>query len=127
MPLFVIVLRKGYGLGAQAMAGGGFHEPHFMVAWPTGEFGAMGLEGAVRLAHKKELEAISDAAARKARFDELVARDYERGKAIHLAAFAVIDDVIDPADSRARILAGWRSLPPVAPRTGKKRPFVDTW
>lgn len=127
VPLFAIVLRKGYGLGAQAMAGGGFHEPHFMVAWPTGEFGAMGLEGAVRLAHKKELEALADLAERKVRFDTLVARDYQHGKAIHLAAHAVIDDVIDPADSRARILAGWRSLPPAPPRTGKKRPFVDTW
>ena len=60
VPTGTIVLRKGYGLGAQAMAGGGFKAPLFTVAWPTSEFGAMGLEGAVRLGMRRELEAIED-------------------------------------------------------------------
>ncbi len=45
VPIFTVVLRKGYGLGAQAMAGGSFHAPFFIVSWPTGEFGGMGPGG----------------------------------------------------------------------------------
>jgi acetyl/propionyl-CoA carboxylase alpha subunit/acetyl-CoA carboxylase carboxyltransferase component len=127
VPFFTIVLRKGYGLGAQAMAGGSFKAPLFTVAWPTGEFGGMGLEGAVKLGYRKELAALEDPAARKALFDEMVARMYEHGKATSYATAFEIDDVIDPAESRGRILAALRAAPPPAPRTGKKRPCVDTW
>lgn len=127
VPVFTIVLRKGYGLGAQAMAAGGFHEPMFTVSWPSGEFGGMGLEGAVRLGFRKELEAIADPAQRKAKFDEMVAAAYEKGKAINMASFLEIDDVIDPAQSRRWIVAGLNALPAPAPRTGRKRPFVDAW
>ena len=127
VPFFTIVLRKGYGLGAQAMAGGSFHAPIFTVAWPTGEFGGMGLEGAVKLGYRKELAALEDPAARKVLFDEMVARMYEVGKATHYATAFEIDDVIDPADSRRLILAALRAAPPPPPRTGKKRPCVDTW
>ena len=81
VPFFTIVLRKGYGLGAQAMAGGSFHAPIFTVAWPTGEFGGMGLEGAVRLGFRRELDAVDDEAERQALFDEMVARMYEHGRA----------------------------------------------
>jgi acetyl/propionyl-CoA carboxylase alpha subunit/acetyl-CoA carboxylase carboxyltransferase component len=127
VPFFTIVLRKGYGLGAQAMAGGSFHAPLFTVAWPTGEFGGMGLEGAVKLGYRKELAALEDPAERKALFDTMVARMYEIGKATSFATAFEIDDVIDPADSRARILSALRASPPPPARTGKKRPCVDTW
>ncbi|HVN63694.1 MAG TPA: carboxyl transferase domain-containing protein, partial [Candidatus Binataceae bacterium] len=127
VPFFTIVLRKGYGLGAQAMAGGSFKAPFFTVAWPTGEFGGMGLEGAVKLGFRKELAAIEDSAQRKAMFDEMVKRMYEHGKAVNTASHFEIDDVIDPADSRRWIVTGLRSTPPPPPRTGKKRPCIDTW
>ncbi len=126
-PLITVIIRKGYGLGAQAMAGGSFRTPMMTVSWPTGEFGGMGLEGSVKLGFRKELEAIEDLAERKAAYDERVARAYERGKAINMASHFEIDDVIDPADTRHRISAALRSLPEPAPRTGKKRPFIDTW
>ena len=127
VPIFSVVLRKAYGLGAQGMVGGSFHLPMFSVAWPTGEFGPMNLEGSVKLGFRKELEAISDPVLRKARFDEMVAEAYERGKALSTATLFEIDDVIDPADTRSWVMAGLRSLPPAKPRTGKKRPCVDTW
>ncbi len=127
VPIFSVVLRKAYGLGSQGMVGGSFHLPLFSVSWPTGEFGPMNLEGSVKLGFRKELEAIADPAQRKARFDEMVAEAYERGKALSTATMFEIDDVIDPADTRSWVTAGLRSLPPVAPRTGKKRPWVDTW
>jgi acetyl-CoA carboxylase carboxyltransferase component len=127
VPFGTIVLRKGYGLGAQAMAGGSFKAPLFCVAWPTGEFGGMGLEGAVRLGYRKELEAIDDDAQREAAFEEMVARMYEHGKALNAASHFEIDDVIDPADSRRWITTMLASAPPPPPRAGKKRPCVDTW
>ncbi|HSL59229.1 MAG TPA: carboxyl transferase domain-containing protein [Acidimicrobiales bacterium] len=127
VPFFTIVLRKGYGLGAQAMAGGSFRAPLFTVAWPTGEFGGMGLEGAVRLGYRKELEAVADPDEREELFERLVARSYQRGKALNMAAHLEIDDVIDPAESRRRIVHALRSSPPPPPRTAKKRPMVDTW
>ncbi len=127
VPYFTIVLRKGYGLGAQAMAGGSFRAPYFTVAWPTGEFGGMGLEGAVKLGFRKELETVEDPVARKALFDQMVAKAYQHGKGINIASHLEIDDVIDPVDSRRLITAALRSAPPLAPSTGKKRPCVDTW
>ena len=127
VPFFTIVLRKGYGLGAQAMAGGSFQAPVFTVAWPTGEFGGMGLEGAVKLGFRKELAAIEDPAERKALFEEMVARMYEHGKALNIATHFEIDDVIDPVESRTWVVEALRASPPPPPRTGKKRPCVDTW
>jgi acetyl-CoA carboxylase carboxyltransferase component len=128
VPTGTIVLRKGYGLGAQAMAGGGFKAPLFTVAWPTSEFGGMGLEGAVRLGMRRELDAIEDAQARERVFEQMVAAAYERGRGLNMAAYGEIDDVIDPADSRRWIATlfddhsgqWWR-------REGKKRSFVDAW
>jgi acetyl-CoA carboxylase carboxyltransferase component len=125
VPFFTIVLRKGYGLGAQAMAGGSFKAPLFTVAWPTGEFGGMGLEGAVKLGYRNELAAVEDPAERTALFDEMVARMYEHGKAVNTASHFEIDDVIDPADSRH-----WIRTAMTAPRRdplGKHRPCIDTW
>ena len=127
VPFFTIVLRKGYGLGAQAMAGGSFKAGVFTVAWPTGEFGGMGLEGAVKLGYRKELAAVEDPHERRALFDQMVARMYEHGKALNTASTFEIDEVIDPADSRRWISAALRSVPPPPQRTHKKRPCVDTW
>ncbi|WP_043310373.1 carboxyl transferase domain-containing protein [Pseudomonas sp. ML96] len=127
VPFFTLVLRKGYGLGAQAMAAGSFHSPLFTAAWPSGEFGAMGLEGAVRLGFAKELAAQPDDASRQALFDKLVGKAYANGKALNMASYLEIDAVIDPAESRAWLLRGLNAAPAPAPRTGKKRPFVDTW
>jgi acetyl-CoA carboxylase carboxyltransferase component len=127
VPIFSVVLRKAYGLGSQGMVGGSFHLPMFSLSWPTGEFGPINLEGAVKLGFRKELEAISDPAQRKAKFDEMVAAAYERGKALSTATLFEIDDVIDPADTRSWVTAGLRSLPPNPPRAGKKRGWVDTW
>lgn len=103
VPFGTIILRKGYGLGAMAMAGGSFHAPEFTVAWPTGEIGPMGLEGAVRLGFRKELEAQTDPAAREALFADLVAKAYQQGRALHAATTFELDDVIDPAASRSWI------------------------
>jgi acetyl-CoA carboxylase carboxyltransferase component len=100
VPVCAVVLRKAYGLGAMAMTAGDLRRPAITVAWPTGEFGGMGLEGAVRLGYRKELEAIDDPDARRARYDELVAEQYTRGKALSTAAAFEIDDVIDPAGTR---------------------------
>ncbi len=127
VPFFTLVLRKGYGLGAQAMAAGSFHSPLFTAAWPSGEFGAMGLEGAVRLGFAKELAAQPDEAARQALFDKLVAKAYDNGKALNMASYLEIDAVIDPADSRAWLLRGLNAAPRPPRRNGKKRPFIDTW
>jgi acetyl-CoA carboxylase carboxyltransferase component len=128
VPIGTLVLRKGYGLGAQAMAGGGFKAGLFCVGWPTSEFGAMGLEGAVRLGMRRELEAIEDPEERERTFQATVAAAYERGQGINMAAYFEIDDVIDPADSDRWIdtLFGpttgqWWSRP------GKRRPNVDAW
>ncbi|WP_370182404.1 carboxyl transferase domain-containing protein [Rhodococcus wratislaviensis] len=104
VPYGTIILRKGYGLGAMAMAGGSFHASEFTVAWPTGEIGAMGLEGAVRLGFRKELEAIDDPAERDTAFAHLVDAAYQHGKALNAATIFELDDVIDPADSRAWIV-----------------------
>jgi acetyl-CoA carboxylase carboxyltransferase component len=127
VPFCTVILRKAYGLGAQAMAGGSFRQPIFTVAWPTGELGGMGLEGAVRLGFRRELEAIADPAARDAAFAAMVDRAYEHGKALNVAAHFEIDDVIDPAHTRARIVHAFGSAPPSALRAGRRRPFVDTW
>ena len=130
VPFFTIVLRKGYGLGAQAMAGGSFKAPTFTVAWPTGEFGGMGLEGAVKLGYRKELAALEDPDARTALYEEKVARMYEQGKAVNAASYFMLDDVIDPADSRKWInmaLLAAPTVPGFRTRKGKKRACVDTW
>jgi acetyl-CoA carboxylase carboxyltransferase component len=127
VPFFTIVLRKSYGLGAQAMAGGSHKAPLFTVSWPTGEFGGMGLEGAVKLGFRKELAAIEDPAERKKAFDHMVARAYQHGKALNTATHFEIDDVIDPAESRRWIVNALRAAPVPPPRQGKKRPCVDTW
>ena len=124
VPFFSVVLRKGYGLGAMGMTAGGFHAPLFTVAWPTGEFGAMGLEGAVRLGYRKELEALPDGPQRQALFEELLARQVANGSAVQMATTLEVDAVIDPADPRHWLAQGLASA-----RTGTTAPsrFIDTW
>ncbi len=128
VPCGTIVLRKGYGLGAQAMAGGGFKAPLFTVGWPTSEFGGMGLEGAVRLGMRRELDAIEDEDERERLFETMVAAAYERGRGLNMAAYGEIDDVIDPADSRRWIAMLFdESAEQWWERPGKARPYVDAW
>jgi len=127
VPLFGIVLRKGYGLGAQSMIGGGFHASFFTVAWPTGEFGGMGLEGYVRLGFRKEMEAIADPLEREKYYKAKVAELYANGKATSIASVLEIDEVIDPAETRRWIMAGLQSVPKPEPRSHRKRPCIDAW
>ncbi len=127
VPFGTIVLRKAYGLGAQAMAGGSFHAPTFALSWPTGEFGGMGLEGAVKLGYRKELEAIADPAERRALFDKMVAAAYARGKALSTATYFEVDEVIDPADSRRWIATALLGAAPRPRNEHKKRSNIDTW
>jgi len=127
VPVVAIVLRKGYGLGVMAMTGGSFHTPVHIAAWPTGEFGGMGLEGAVKLGFRKELAAVEDEAERKALYDRLVAGAYEIGKATEMAAKLEIDAVIDPADTREIILKALGSARRTGRSPGQRRNFVDTW
>ena len=124
VPFFSVVLRKGYGLGAMAMAAGGFHAPVFTLSWPTGEFGGMGLEGYVRLGFRKELEAAAEGAERDALFARLLAERYEHGAALNMATTLEIDAVIDPAETRAWLARGLASAR-LRPATGSR--FVDTW
>ena len=127
VPYFTIILRKAYGLGAVAMAGGNFRAPYFTVAWPTGEFAPMGIEGQVKLGYRQELAAIEDPDARRERFESLVARFYREGKALERSTTFGIDDTIDPAETRHWIVSLLASIRPSAPRDGKKRPMVDAW
>jgi acetyl/propionyl-CoA carboxylase alpha subunit/acetyl-CoA carboxylase carboxyltransferase component len=127
VPIFTVVLRKAYGLGAQAMSAGSFHASFLSVSWPTGEFGGMGLEGAVKLGQRDTLAAITDPAERKAAYERMVAEMYERGKAISTASLFEIDDVIDPAETRAWVMAGLRAQPPEPPREGKAQGWIDAW
>ena len=124
VPYLSVVLRKGYGLGAMAMTAGGFHSPLFTVGWPSAEFGAMGLEGAVRLGFRKELEAAPEGAQRDALYDQLVALQYEKGSALNMAATLEIDAVIDPAQTRAWLAAGLQTQRELPPAQGLA---VDAW
>ena len=128
VPLMTIILRKAYGLGAQAMAAGSFKSPYFTISWPTGEFGGMGLEGAVKLGYRHELEAIEDPDQRLQTYNKMVARMYERGKAVNMASVFEIDDTIDPAESRRWIMGVLNTLPERSERgSDKRRPYIDAW
>lgn len=124
VPAVAVVLRKGYGLGAMAMSGGDLKAPLATLAWPTGEFGGMGLEGAVRLGYRDELEAIKDPEARQRRYQELIAELYQRGKALNIASVHEVDDVIDPADTRriVHMLLDAAVIP-----ADKGRTYIDSW
>ena len=128
VPTGTVVLRKGYGLGAQAMAGGSFKAPLFCVGWPTSEFGGMGLEGAVKLGMRRELEAITDPQERKRAYDTAVAAAYERGRGISMAEYFEIDDVIDPADTRRWVDTLFdEAAPHWSQQPAKRRPYLDSY
>jgi len=126
-PLFTVVVRKAYGLGAQAMLGAGSLVGFFSVAWPTAEFAGMNIEGAVKLGYRKELAAIEDPDARRVEFERRTAIAYDNAKAVNAVAGGGIDDVIDPADTRGWLANSLRRLPPVPARTTKKYPYIDPW
>jgi len=126
IPILTVVLRKAYGLGCMAMAGGSLHESFFTVAWPTGEFGAMGLEGAVKLGFKRELENTLDEEEKNALYEELVDKMYERGKAISAASYLEFDEVIDPKDTRKWIVTALESIPEESFKNKGNR-FIDSW
>jgi acetyl-CoA carboxylase carboxyltransferase component len=123
VPFVAVVLRRGYGLGAQAMVGGSLHEPLLTIAWPSAHLGPMGLEGAVRLGLRKELESIEDEAEREQRVREVTAAAQENARAINAAQFFELDDVVDPAETRGLIAATLAAAGPPEP-TGRP---VDTW
>lgn len=125
VPYFTVITRRGYGLGAMAMAKGGFHEPVFSVAWPTSEFGGMGLEGAVKAGFRKELEAVADPEKRDELYNSLVAEAYRRGKGLNYSMYLEIDDVIDPAQTRAWLMRGLKSVDPE--RRRPQHAYVDPW
>lgn len=127
VPFFTVVLRKAYGLGAIAMSGGSFKRSVATVAWPTAEFGGMGLEGAVKLAYRKELEQLTDPAERRRKYEEMVAAMYERGKALSIATIFGVDDTIDPADTRKWLANLLRSIRATPRPAGKRRPGIDAW
>jgi acetyl-CoA carboxylase carboxyltransferase component len=125
VPLVAVILRRGYGLGAQAMAGGSLHEPLLTVAWPSAHLGPMGLEGAVRLALRRELEEIEDEGEREQRVRDLTAAAEENAKALNAAALFELDDVVDPAETRDLIASTLAAAQPREPGRGHR--FVDTW
>jgi acetyl-CoA carboxylase carboxyltransferase component len=127
VPFFTVVLRKAYGLGAIAMSAGSFKRSMATVAWPTGEFGGMGLEGAVKLAYRNELAKIEDGAERRRKYEEMVAQMYERGKALSISTIFGVDDTIDPADTRPWLANLLRSLQPRPRGEGKRRSAIDAW
>jgi len=122
-PILTVVLRKAYGLGAMAMAGGSLHASFFTIAWPTAEFGAMGLEGAVKLGFKKEIDAVTDSEEKQALYDKLVKAAYRKGKAVNAAHALEFDEVIDPAETREYLVSALEGLP----KNEGSRRFIDTW
>jgi acetyl-CoA carboxylase carboxyltransferase component len=124
VPMVAVITRRGYGLGAQAMCGGSFNTPLLTVAWPQAELGGMGLEGAVRLGFRNELNAIADPTERAAAEAHMIAVAYEHGRALNVAGHLEVDDVIDPSDTR-RIVATTLDRSPARLHGGRDRPFVD--
>lgn len=124
VPFFCVVLRRAFGLGAQAMVGGSVHAPEFTVAWPTGEFGSMGFEGLVRLGYRKELASIADAGERDRYFEQQLALLRDRSKAVNAASHFELDDVIDPAATRSWIVSGLKAA---RTRGTAPEPYLDPW
>jgi methylmalonyl-CoA carboxyltransferase 12S subunit len=127
VPLIAVILRRGYGLGAQAMVGGSLHEPLLTVAWPSAHLGPMGLEGAVRLAMRRELEAIADEGEREQRVRDLTAAAERNARALNAATLFELDDVIDPAETRHLIAATLAAAASRSPAPAPGQRFVDTW
>jgi acetyl-CoA carboxylase carboxyltransferase component len=127
VPFAAVILRKAYGLGAQAMAAGSMHEPLLTIGWPTAELGAMGLEGAVKLGFRRELEEIEDEAERERRLAAMVEHAHEHAKALNAATLFELDDVIDPAETRQRVAATFAAAPSWDWRAHPPKRIVDTW
>ena len=124
---YMVILRKAYGLGAQAMGGGNHRLPAFVVAWPTSEFGGMGLEGQVKLGQRARLEAIEDLAERQAAYERMVEGAYNRGKGLNAGHVFEVDDVIDPADTRKWIASGMKAAPAPSRQVQARVPIIDAW
>ena len=127
VPSYMVILRKAYGLGAQAMGGGNHRLPAFVVAWPTSEFGGMGLEGQVKLGQRARLEAIEDLSERQAAYERMVEAAYNRGKGLNAGHVFEVDDVIDPADTRKWIVAGMKANSPIKREPQLRVPIIDAW
>jgi acetyl-CoA carboxylase carboxyltransferase component len=127
VPLVAVILRKAYGLGAQAMAGGSLHEPLLTVGWPTAELGPMGLEGAVKLGFRRELDQIPNPEDREKRVTELTDLAHERVKALNAATLFELDDVTDPAETRRLISSTLAAATEYEDRPRPGRRFVDAW
>ena len=127
VPSYMVILRKAYGLGAQAMGGGNHRLPAFVVAWPTSEFGGMGLEGQVKLGQRARLEAINDLSERQAAYERMVEAAYNRGKGLNAGHVFEVDDVIDPADTRTWLVAGMKAGPPLVQEPQLRTPIIDAW
>nr|MCS5571153.1 carbamoyl-phosphate synthase large subunit [Pseudomonadales bacterium] len=127
VPSYMVILRKAYGLGAQAMGGGNQRLPAFVVAWPTSEFGGMGLEGQVKLGQRARLEAIDDLSERQAAYERMVEAAYNRGKGLNAGHVFEVDDIIDPADTRTWLIAGMKAGAPLARGPQLRTPIIDAW
>lgn len=127
VPSYMVILRKAYGLGAQAMGGGNHRLPAFVVAWPTSEFGGMGLEGQVKLGQRARLEAIDDLSERQAAYERMVEAAYNRGKGLNAGHVFEVDDVIDPADTRMWLIAGMKAGAPLVQEPQLRTPIIDAW
>ena len=123
----MVILRKSYGLGGQAMGGGNHRVPAFVVAWPTSEFGGMGLEGQVKLGQRARLEAITDLKERTTAYENMVKAAYDRGKGLNAGHVFEVDDVIDPADTRKWLMAGMKAGAPLVSETQYRTPLIDVW
>ena len=127
VPSYMVILRKAYGLGAQAMGGGNHRLPAFVVAWPTSEFGGMGLEGQVKLGQRARLEAIDELSERQAAYERMVEAAYNRGKGLNAGHVFEVDDVIDPADTRMWLIAGMKAGAPLVREPQLRTPIIDAW
>ncbi|MEO6956979.1 MAG: carboxyl transferase domain-containing protein [Antricoccus sp.] len=127
VPLAMVVVRKGYGLGAMAMGAGSLHIPTVTLAWPTSEFGGMGLEGAVRLGFRKELEAVTDPVEREALFEKILAEHYEVGNGLNAGMLLQVDGVIDPADTRQQLVTSLRTVAKGKWTNTEHKRSIDTW
>lgn len=119
-PMMTVVLRKAYGLGHYVM-GSASLDPALLLAWPTAEYGGMGLEGAVSILHRRELEAIPDPEERARMRAHLTDELREEHKPLMAAGRLVYDDVIDPADTREILRRTLDGFPVAPPRTTRKR------
>ncbi|WP_245998572.1 acyl-CoA carboxylase subunit beta [Nocardia pseudobrasiliensis] len=119
VPLIGVVLRRGYGLGAQAMLGGSTHRPLLTLAWPTAHLGPMGIEGAVRLGLARQLAELPEP-EREPIVAQATAAYRKNLEALNAARVLEIDDVIDPAETRTLIASTLRAAAYPTPKTNRR-------